>query len=279
MTHVKLLGELGERFGTDWECAGSSVREVLKLIDCQVEGFKEYFAECHEKNIGFTIQNGEEFMDQDEEMWLPTLKDTVIIAPVAAGSGKGLGKILAAIFMITAVVMTAGAAATAAGTSAQLGAGMQASAGIGSATVTQSFGMLGMNFGSVTATATSASSAAATTYSLSTAGYMMVAIGANLGIMGITEMTAPDAGDMTSDPSYLFNGAEANIEQGQPVPVLYGTMKIGGTPISQGFQTGQIKGATLNYTSGTVGGSYYGGSNGTGGGGGGGWKRGIIHQR
>ena len=81
MTHVKLLGELGEKFGTDWECAGSSVREVLKLIDCQVEGFREYFAECHAKNIGFTIQNGEDFIDADmNELSLNTLKDTVFYA-------------------------------------------------------------------------------------------------------------------------------------------------------------------------------------------------------
>lgn len=263
MTHVKLLGELGDKFGTDWQCAGNSMRDILKLIDCQTDGFREYFAECHQKNIGFTIQNGEDFIEEDAEMWLPSLSDTVIISPVPAGSGKGIGKILAAIVMIAAVVMTGGAAAAAAGTSAQVGAGMQASMGIGSATVTQSFGMLGMNFGSVTATAASASSAATVTYSLSTAGYMMVAIGANLGIMGITEMTAPDAGDMTSDPSYLFNGADNNIEQGQPVPVLYGTMKIGGTPISQGFQTGQLRGAALNYTTGTVASTYYGGATGT----------------
>ena len=54
MTHVKLLGELGAKFGTDWQCAGKSVREVLKLIDCQTDGFREYIAECHDKNIGFT---------------------------------------------------------------------------------------------------------------------------------------------------------------------------------------------------------------------------------
>lgn len=280
MTHVKLLGELGEKFGTDWECSGKSVREILKLIECQKEGFKEYFAECHEKNIGFTVQNGNDFIEEDEEAWLPTVKDTVIISPVPAGSGKGLGKILTAIFIITVMVMTGGAAAATAGTSAQVGAGMQASMGIGSATVTQSFGAFGLNFGSVTATAASASSAAVTTYSLSTAGYMMVALGANLGIMGITEMTAPDAGDMTSDPSFLFNGADNNVEQGQPVPVLYGTMKIGGTPISQGFQTGAIRGATLNYSAGTVTGGYYGGNNGTSSGGGGdSGKHGATHQR
>ncbi len=263
MTHVKLLGELGEKFGTDWQCAGNSMRDIIKLIECQKEGFKEYLVECHNNNIGFTIQNGEDFIDEEIELWLPNAKDTVIVSPVPAGSGKGLGKILAAIVMITAIVMTGGAAAAAAGTSAQVGAGMQASMGIGSATVSQSFGFLGMNLGTVTATASSASAAAATTYSLSALGYGLVALGANLAIMGITEMSAPDAGGMDSDPAFLFNGASENIEQGQPVPVLYGTMKIGGTPISQGFQTGLLKGANLNYAEGTASSYYYGNSGGT----------------
>lgn len=266
MTHVKLLGELGDKFGTDWQCAGKSMRDILKLIDCQTDGFREYFAECHEKNIGFTIQNGEDFIEEDAEMWLPTLKDTVIISPVPAGSGKGLGKILAAILLITAVVMTGGAAATVAKDAA-------IAAGSG---VAQSSAMsfMGMNLGSATVTMSGGAMAPATfatSYSLSTAGYLMVALGANLGIMGITEMTAPDAGDMTSDPSYLFNGADNNIEQGQPVPVLYGTMKIGGTSISQGFQTGELRGANFNYASGTVSSYYYGGSTGTGAVGGTGW--------
>jgi predicted phage tail protein len=264
MTHVKLLGELGEKFGTDWECSGKSIREILKLIDCQVDGFKDYFAECHEKNIGFTLQNGNDFIEENEEAWLPTVKDTVIISPVPAGSGKGLGKILAAIFMITVIVMTGGAAATVASTSA---------------TGTGAMSFMGVNLGTATQVAATAEAAAFTTYSLSTAGYLMVAIGANLGIMGITEMTAPDAGDMTSDPSFLFNGADNNIEQGQPVPVLYGTMKIGGTPVSQGFQTGQLRGASLNYSSSSVSSTYYGGSNGTTTGGGSRRRKGATHQR
>ena len=44
MTHVKLMGELGEKFGAEWTSADSSMRDVLKLINCQVEGFKEYFS-------------------------------------------------------------------------------------------------------------------------------------------------------------------------------------------------------------------------------------------
>jgi len=255
MTHVKLLGELGDKFGTDWHCAGKSVREVLKLIDCQVEGFKEYIAECHDKNIGFTIQNGNEFIDDDlNELGLNNLKDTVIISAIPAGSGKGLGKLITGLLMLAAMFFIPGLG----GFMIQ---GQAVGAGAASGVVATGAGgtslFVGGSYGMSAASALSAGA------SLSTAGLLITSIGANLAIMGITQMSAPDAGDMTSDPSYLFNGADNNIEQGQPVPVLYGTMKIGGTPISQGFQTGQLRGAALNYKTGTVASSYYGGTSGT----------------
>ena len=50
MTHVKLMGELGEKFGTDWHMATSSFRDIFKLIDCQTEGFKQYILEAQKKD-------------------------------------------------------------------------------------------------------------------------------------------------------------------------------------------------------------------------------------
>jgi predicted phage tail protein len=256
MTHVKLLGELGDKFGTDWQCAGKSVREVLKLIDCQVEGFKEYIAECHDKNIGFTIQNGNDFIENDfNELGLNNLKDTVIISAVPAGSGKGLGKLITGLLMLTALFFMPGAGAALTTGGATTSGGLYATGAAATGGVMQA--------GVVYGTGTSVAAAISAGASLSTAGLLITSIGANLAIMGITQMSAPDAGDITSDPSYLFNGADNNIEQGQPVPVLYGTMKIGGTSISQGFQTGQLRGAALNYRTGSVSSSYYGGTSGT----------------
>ena len=39
---VKLLGELGDKFGSDWSSNSKSMRDIFKLIDCQVEGFSIY---------------------------------------------------------------------------------------------------------------------------------------------------------------------------------------------------------------------------------------------
>lgn len=257
MTQVKLLGELGERYGTDWTSGHKSVRDILKLIDCQTEGFKEYLAECHEKGIQFTIQNGDEFMEADlNEMALNNLKDTVIITPIPAGSGKGMKKLIAGLLLIAAFFFIPGLGGlmiqgTAAGGGALAG-GVTAA---GTSSTLLVGGQMGM----------SAASALAAGASLSTLGSMVLMLGTNLALVGLAEMQMPDAGEMTSDPSFLFNGANNNIEQGQPVPVLYGTMKIGGTPLSQGFKAGELKNTVYNLANASASAqTYYGdGNNGT----------------
>ena len=238
MTQVKLLGELGERYGTDWTSGHKSVRDILKLIDCQVEGFKEYLAECHEKGIQFTIQNGDDFMEADlNEMALNNLKDTVIITPIPAGSGKGMKKLIAGLLLIAAIFFMPGTAVAFTNATAQssmiVGGQFVAS---GSASLAQALAAGGFM----------PAVGSATAVSLNTLGSMVLMLGTNLALVGLAEMQMPDPGEMTSDPSFLFNGANSNIEQGQPVPVLYGTMKIGGTPLSQGFKAGELKDTQYN---------------------------------
>ena len=221
MTQVKLLGELGKKFGTDWSSSSKTVRDIFKLIDCQVDGLQDYLKDCHEKNIGFTIQNGEDFIEDANELVMPLLKDTVIITPVPAGSGKGLGKIIGSILLFSFmfynpsmfmgdIVKSKMVEAETITTLKKVGEGLNmAQAGLEG-------------------------------HTLNTLGSATALLGVNLALAGITEMVMPDAGKNTDDPSFLFNGAENNIEQGSPVPLLYGKMKIAGFPISQGFTPGRI---------------------------------------
>lgn len=53
------------------------------------------------------------------------------------------------------------------------------------------------------------------------------AVGMSLVLAGITQLLSPQA----SSSSYYFNGASNTITQGQPVPVVYGEMLVGGLPI------------------------------------------------
>jgi hypothetical protein len=62
---------------------------------------------------------------------------------------------------------------------------------------------------------------------------MALGIGINLAIGGLQQMMAPDPStDNQQDESYIFQGAKQNIAEGDPVPVLYGELRIPGRTIS-----------------------------------------------
>lgn len=61
----------------------------------------------------------------------------------------------------------------------------------------------------------------------------LASIGISLGMAGIQQLMAPDPStDMQSDDSYLFQGSGQTIIEGDPVPVLYGRLRVPGRPIS-----------------------------------------------
>jgi len=68
---------------------------------------------------------------------------------------------------------------------------------------------------------------------LNLAGYVAAGFAVNLAMAGIQQLMAPDPSvDEQSPQSYLFNGSEQNIIEGDPVPVLYGELRVPGRPIS-----------------------------------------------
>lgn len=65
------------------------------------------------------------------------------------------------------------------------------------------------------------------------AGYIAASVATNLALTGIQQLLAPDpAVDREEPASYLFNGADQNIVEGDPVPLLYGELRVPGTPVS-----------------------------------------------
>ena len=230
MTQVKLMGEMGERFGSEWECVDTNVRDILKCINIQTEGLQEYLLDCHNKNIEFSIQSGDNLIEEFPELYLNIAREELIITPVPAGSGKGLGKLIAGLLLLAAFLFMPGlgAAMTSGGTAgATTGSFLASSTAIsgGVGTVTLSTG-------------TSVAAAMASGAALNLGGMAVMMLGVNLGLMGLAEMSAPDPDATTNDPSYLFNGAQNHIEQGKPVPLLYGELTIGGAPIYQGYTPG-----------------------------------------
>jgi len=244
MTHVKLMGEMGEKFGSEWECVDTNMRDILKCINVQTEGLQEYLLDCHLKNIEFSIQSGDNLIEEFPELYLNIARDEVIITPVPTGSGKGLGKLITGLLLLAAMFFMPGTAGMFANTAAQ-GTVMTSS---GTMVAAQSASLAQLMGGTYLASGASAAVAGATV-GLSLPGMAVMMLGVNLGLMGLAEMSAPDPDKTTDDPSYLFNGAQNHIEQGKPVPLLYGELTIGGAPIYQGYTPGlqnqYKKGVTL----------------------------------
>jgi len=221
MTHVKLMGELGEKFGTDWHMATSSFRDIFKLIDCQTEGFKQYIVESAEKGIDFDILNGDDFLEDGYSFLLESPKDLVIITPKAAGAGSFSD----ALKIIVGAVLI------------WYGAGWIANQPWAQATVEVLMpqgGYITLPTGELTTAATVAQ------WGIST-------LGVGLAMSGVVGYMTPESPSEAGD-SYLFDGPQNNTKQGIPVPLLYGELIVGGALTNIGFIDYKISYQQTGYT-------------------------------
>lgn len=191
---VHLLGELSQ-FGEVWQAEAKSLSDIIKLIECQTEGFRKFLIDAVEAGLDLAIVGKDFFVSEPEELVFNNLgPEELYISLVPAGSGKGWGKILLAVVLITISVLSAGTAVPAV-------QGVSAATGV---------------FGSATVGISNA----------------LMMIGLSIGMQGITQLLAktPDA-DKPENEKGLFDGPESSIKQGQPVSVLYGELLIGGAPV------------------------------------------------
>jgi predicted phage tail protein len=228
MRNVYLEGEMGQRFGTGFQVNAPKVSDVIKCVECNHPSFKKYLIDCHDNDIGFEVDVANSKLDYAEEMLMNLQDGDVTITPIPAGSKSGGAKILAAMAMIALVV----AMPTIIGASASLSAAVPvALGGTGMATVTAATGLGGSFMG-----------LSAGTLQL---GLGMLAV--NIGMMGLAQVMAPDpATDADQEQNYLFNGNQQNIVEGDPVPVLYGQLRVPGQPIN--FEVGGASSSIYNAT-------------------------------
>lgn len=87
--------------------------------------------------------------------------------------------------------------------------------------------------------------------SLTIPGQIAASIGINLALTGIQQLMAPDPSTDSDEPaSYLFDGSNQNSVEGDPVPILYGELKVPGKPINFGVISSRRSHVANNYSSG-----------------------------
>ena len=105
MVEVKLLGELGRRFGRSYRFMANSPKDVISALSNQLAGFKDYLTGAHEDGIGFRLVDGNaEGMDY-EEMMMPCRQ--LVIAPIISGGGN-IGRILIGVALIALAFVSFG---------------------------------------------------------------------------------------------------------------------------------------------------------------------------
>lgn len=105
---VKILGELGRKFGSEYDLAVNTAKEAIALLTCQIDGMAQYMIDA--SNVGggyegFRVCNPSKPEGWDIDELVNHVKgDMIIIAPITSGSG-GFGKILLGVALIGVAVL------------------------------------------------------------------------------------------------------------------------------------------------------------------------------
>jgi predicted phage tail protein len=106
---VKLLGELGRKFGRSYRFMALNAREVISALAKQIDGFQEYLNRAHENGVGFKLVTKDpEGLDYDG-VFLSC--DRLVMAPIITGAGSNIGNILVGAALIALSFVSFGAGA------------------------------------------------------------------------------------------------------------------------------------------------------------------------
>lgn len=213
---VTLYGELGEKFGKNWNLDIANPHEITKAIEANKPGFIEFILERE-----YHVVIGDKGLSNQTQLLDPIGSSEVKIIPVIHGSkSRGLGMILLGALIVFAPY-AAGLYVTGGG------------AGVATFSSTWALGLSSMTGMGIT-TAVSVSSFA-------------LKAGAALMLMGVSQLLAPkpkkpESTEVDNGQSYNFNGPVNTVSQGLPIPLCYGELVVGGALISASISSKDTSG-------------------------------------
>ena len=199
---IKLRGHLGKKFGKEYKFDVSSAAEAVKALCHQVKGFKEYMQDGNGKDQKFkVVVNEVPLSEVDKTLKMQSTGD-ISIVPVIKGSGGDFGNVFQVV--------------------------------LGAALVGAAFGLFGPGAGAFLGEFG---------ISYATAGWVGGALlfsGVIGSLLKPPQMPNPMEKSVDQNRSYLFNGAVNTVQQGQPIPIGYGKLKIGSQVVSANVSTAQV---------------------------------------
>jgi predicted phage tail protein len=200
MTQVTLHGILGQEFQKCFNLAIKRPKEVFDAISCAYPQFRNRLAELARQGIHFAVLIDGKRIEKAEDLNISTDQDLDIV-PIICGAGSNGG-----IIAIIAIGLLTGGAGLA------MGAGMFATTGIFSAA--------------------------------SALGTALTSIGASIALMGLQMALAPKpkmerpSSDVSGAKQSFNFSSKANVaEQGIPVPVGYGRLRVGSVVIQSSVKS------------------------------------------
>lgn len=218
MRTIKLYGHLGKKFGKIHKIDVKTPAEAIRAFKANFPEFESHVIKHSQP--GYKIIVGTENRSDPEMLQYPADNDIKII-PVIQGSGGNWGMIIVGVVLIAAAVAMPYAAAA----------------------IAQSGSFFAAAGGSITAAASAASTLTTVAGMASTA---LMTVGTALTLGGVANLlfapSTPSASAMDSNPqdqisSTHFNGAINLAQQGNPVPIAYGRVRVGSQVVSAGIIT------------------------------------------
>jgi len=220
---VRLLGELGERYGAEHTYYNlRTPAEAIKLLCINYPKFQEELAYAHERGVGYQLVQADIELDYPD-LHLPMGSKDLVLTPVITGSGDNpVARVFAGIGLVAAAIFLGPAAGGAAGF-----LGLKAGIAVGTGAV----GLIGAQ-----------------------AAIALGAIGTSLILGGVAELISPQPQvptfegfdsfgssarfTQTGGPvatsratggtqSYAYSGPANTVGVGATIPVAYGKVLIG----------------------------------------------------
>ena len=200
MVTIKLLGELGRRFGREFQLAVKTPAEAMRALCLQIPEMRQYLLESGEKGVNWrVVTEHPDGLDEDQLLW--PMSKRMVVAPQPAGRG-GVGKIIAGVALVAVAVLLLPGAPLAAAFGFSIGGQAVLAAGtIG----------LSMIFGGVAE--------------------LLTPTPKMPNVKGIGGASSSGRDVEQQKNAFTFDKSNANTMQGEVVPVLYGERILGNLPI------------------------------------------------
>lgn len=223
MRTIHLYGPLATEFGPQYRLDVATPAEAIRALSVVLGRRFVEIVRAGDWHVvaGPDMEHGEDMGDGDMLRFGLGARDLHLCPAIVGAGGGGFFKAVLGVAILAAAIYFAPPLSI---TSVPTGAGAATfTGGLGASAF--SIGGMAISYGSI-----------------AMSGLVMALGGLSQTLTPTPQQTSSYSGREAAEdrPSFLFNGARNTVEQGNPVPVVYGRYRVGGTIVSAGIEVEQI---------------------------------------